>query len=359
MQAVMKYIYASLVGFVVVVSVCSCASRKRFVKYKAKPVDIRMVQDQNDPVAAVSDEDIAAQLKELNNLKPAPYHVGASDKFSFSIYGEPDLFVKTVIVRTDGFITLPLIGDVEVQGLTMDEATKAIEARYKKYIRNPKAILIGYEFSSGKFTIMGKVALPGLYPIEKDLRVLDAIALSGGFSVGHFRNSTVELADLEHSYVVRAERVLPVDFVALIKKGRTEHNIPIAPGDYIYVPSSRNQEVYVIGAVKTPDAYGYRDSLTLTQVITYAQGTVVGARETEIRVIRGGLSSPMVYCVNFKKIKNGTLLDFRLAPGDIVFVPKTRLTRWNDVIEQVLPSVRVLDLLELTGDTKSSGSHAQ
>lgn len=355
----MKYIYAASIAFSVLLSVSSCESRKRFVKHDAKPSRIRMPQDQNEPVPAVSTDDIAAQLRKLNGLKPQPYHVGASDKFNFSIYGEPDLFLKTVIVRTDGFITLPLIGDVEVQGLTMDEATNVIETRYKKYIRNPKAILIPYEFSSGKFTIIGKVALPGLYPIEKNLRVLDAIALAGGFSVGHFRNSTVELADLEHSYVVRAERVLPVDFVKLVKKGRTEHNIPIVPGDYIYVPSSRNQEVYVIGAVRTPDAYGYRDSLTLSQVITYAQGTVVGARESEVRVIRGGLSSPMVYCVNFKKIKSGTLLDFRLAPGDIVFVPKTRLARWNDVIEQILPSVRVLDLLGATEDTDSSGSHAQ
>lgn len=359
MHVIMKRTCSVLIVVQVVATMLSCSSRKRFVSHTAKPIDAPIASSEPNAAPAISERELAAQLRQLNELQPQPYSVGASDKFSFSIYGEDDLFLKTVIVRADGFITLPLIGDVEVQGSTMAEAINAIEIRYKKYIRNPRAIFTPYEFSSGKFTVLGKVNQPGLYPIEKDIRVLDAVALSGGFSVGHFRNSTVELADLEHSYVVREKRVLPVNFVKLIKGGDTAHNIPIAPGDYIYIPSSRNQEVYVIGVVQTPDAYGYRENMTLSQVITYAQGTLKGARETEVRVIRGGLSNPVVHCVNFTKIKTGELLDFRLAPGDIVYVPRTRLASWNDIVEQILPSVRVLDLLGLTDDSSSSGAHSQ
>jgi len=340
--------YLMTLVLIALFSFSACESEKGFIRHQQSPALSTEEQAEQQPRRIKSEEEIISELRSLNKLEAKSYLIGPSDKFDFSVYNEPDLQLKGVIVRADGYITLNLIGDLKVEGLTIGQATELINQKYEKYLKSPKTSLIPYELSSGKFTILGKVNNPGSYSIEKELRLLDAIAMAGGLSIGIFKNSTVELADLEHSFIVRQHSILPVNFVRLIKKGDTLHNIPIHPGDYINIPSSRSQEVYVLGAVKTPDAYGYRENLTLTQIITYAQGTLSVSSEGHIRVIRGGLSDPKVFVVDLKKIKAGRLLDFKLEPGDIVFVPKTPLAKWNDVMEQVLPSIEALTLMKAT-----------
>lgn len=345
-RTVKKYLMILMVVIPLVLS--ACENEKGFTRHQQVPALSAGGQVEQLPIKVKSKDEIISELRYLNKLEAKSYVIGPSDKFDFFVYNEPDLQLKSVIVRADGHITLNLIGDVKIEGLTVGQAAELINKKYEKYLKLPKTSLIPYELSSGKFTILGKVNNPGSYSIEKELRLLDTIAIAGGLSIGIFKNSTVELADLEHSFIVRQHSILPVNFVRLVKKGDTLHNIPIHPGDYINIPSSRNQEVYVLGAVKTPDAYGYRDNLTLTQIITYAQGTLSVSSESNIRVIRGGLSDPKVFVIDLKKIKAGKLLDFKLEPGDIVFVPKTPLAKWNDIMEQVLPSIKAITLMKDT-----------
>jgi polysaccharide export outer membrane protein len=144
--------------------------------------------------------------------------------------------------------------------------------------------------------------------------------------------------------------MLPVDFVRLIKDSDMLHNIPIRPSDYIYIPSARNQEVYVLGAVASPEAYGYRDDMTVSHAIAAARGFVSGSQRRDIRVLRGSLSNPVIFNIDYTKVETAVQPDFKLRPGDIIYVPHTTLFKWNDIVTQILPSIQLLDHAGITNN---------
>jgi polysaccharide export outer membrane protein len=132
-----------------------------------------------------------------------------------------------------------------------------------------------------------------------------------------------------------------VDFKALIREGNMLHNIPLIDGDYIYVPSSVNREVYVMGEVKNPWHFLFKESMTLMQVITFAEGLTTNAVH-DVVVIRGGLTHPRVYKIDIKDILKGEARDFPLEPNDIIYVPKKPLAKWNDILNLVMPSLEAI-----------------
>ena len=287
------------------------------------------------------DSEIIAELQNLQNIQSDLYHVSPGDKFNIYVYDESDLDTEGIIVKPDGAISFKLIGEVQVSGLTVAEATAKIEERLKAYIHYPKVSMIPYELTGAKVTIMGKIVNPGCYEIQNNTRVLDIIATAGGLASGYFQNNTVELADLERSYVVRKNRILPVDFVELVRKGDMLQNIPLVDGDYIYIPSSVNREIYVIGEVIAPGHFLFKESMTVMQVISFAQG-FKETSTSEIAVIRGGMNHPRIFKINFKSILKGETRDFPLKPNDIVYVPRSKLAEWNKMIGLITPSLELI-----------------
>jgi polysaccharide biosynthesis/export protein len=325
-------------------------SRERFVEYDMVSPELDVISYTYVGKPIRTEQQVVEELKELQKFVPEPYKIGMADVFSFTVFGEPSLEVLDVIVRTDGSITLPLIGDIEVEGLTMPEATAIIDEKYRTYLHEPRCILMPKKINSGNFTILGKVQLPGVYPIDRRMHLVEAVATAGGFAMGYFRGNTIEMADLEHSYVVRDGQLLPVNFIRLVRDSDMLHNIPLKPNDYIYIPSARNQEIYVLGAVLAPEAYGYRDDMTVSHAIANARGFVPGSQRRDIRVLRGTLSNPVVFNVDYSKVETGLQPDFKLRPGDIVFVPHTTLFKWNEIVTQILPSIQLLDHAGITNN---------
>jgi polysaccharide export outer membrane protein len=131
------------------------------------------------------------------------------------------------------------------------------------------------------------------------MRILDALAEAGGLAFGWFQNNTVELADLERTFMIRDNRILPIDFVELVQNGKTIYNIPLFDKDYIYIPSAVNREIYVIGEVNQEGHYFYQENMTLVQSITFAQGFKNSAQST-VYVIRGNLSHPRIFKIKTK-----------------------------------------------------------
>ena len=323
---------------IVIMLMLSC-SRNREMKPETREADpqyLEVMFGDRD-----RDENTLLELSQLHQIRQQTYRINSGDSFNFYVYDESELNTEGVMVKPDGAISLKLIGEVQVEGLTVAEATSLIEQKFEKYLRYPKVSLIPSELTGSRVTVMGKVNLPGIYKIESDMRVADAIAVARGLSSGIFQNNTVELADLERSYLVRNNRILPVDFRALIREGNMLHNIPLINGDYIYIPSSVNREIYVLGEVETPWHFLFKESMTLMQVITFARGLKPTA-QPEVIVIRGGLSHPRVFKVNIRKILNGEAPDFPLEPNDIVFAPKSALAKWNDILNMLLPSLEAV-----------------
>lgn len=289
-----------------------------------------------------SEAQIKAELLELQKNKNGTYTIGSGDKFDLFVYGEEELNIKNGIVKPDGTFTVSMIGDVRISGLSINKAMKKISIALEQYMIEPIVTLIPSQFRSKNYTILGKVLKPGNYPVEENSKVLDTIADAAGLSIGIFKDNTIELADLEHAFIRRGTKVLPVNFVELVRKGNPLHNIPLQDKDYIYIPSALNTEVYILGEVAIPGYFGYKEHMTLAQLVSYAEGFTDSANIEEIAIIRGRLDDPSVYIVNLEDIIEGKSTDFFLKPYDMVYIPKTKLGDWNTIMGMISPSLNTL-----------------
>ncbi len=289
-------------------------------------------------------QEIEKELKSLQNLPPEVYRICSGDRFDFKVFDNSELNATALIVAPDGIISLGLIGTIKIGGLTLVEATNAIQAKYKKYLANPRVALIPTRIQSSTFTICGQIINPGRYPLRNGAKIADAVAIAQGLSTGEHQGDTVEMADLKNAFLVRGGKIIPADFSKAIKEGDKLHNVYLRNGDYIYIPSSMNQTVYVLGEVGFPGYIGFKDNMSLTNVIAFSRGLLVTASEN-VLIIRGSLKEPKVYKVNIDKVLRGQSLDFPLEPNDIVFVPKGGLSEYNVIVKKIIPTLAAINLI--------------
>lgn len=320
-----------------VMSTVGCSSTPP-IEHMQPPPERLAVDSYDSDVREITIERDLEYIESLHHLPEQQYKIAPGDTFNIYVYNEKDLDTEGIIVKMDGTITCKLIGDVLVKDMTIPQATVKIEERLRKFLRYPKASLIPVEMKSASFTIMGKVTKPGFYYFDGSIRLADAIAKAEGLSVGVFDNNTIELADLEHSFIRRGEEVLPIDFEALLRKGNAKMNIPLVNGDYIFIPSAMNQEVYIIGEVNKQGYFGFKPNMTAGRLLAHAEGLKNSAGD-DILIIRGNLQHPKLYTLSRRAILAGEARDFRLQPNDIIYVPKGVLGSWNAVLSQITPTL--------------------
>jgi polysaccharide biosynthesis/export protein len=159
------------------------------------------------------------------------YIIGSDDVLAINVWKEPDLS-RTVPVRPDGKITLPLVGDIGASGSTPKQLQTNIEQDLSKYISKPAVTVIVQEAKSHKFNVMGQVQKPGTYLLTSPMTVLDAIALAGGFR---------DWAKVKSIYVLRADAngaraKLAFNYKKVIKGNDIQQNIQLRTGDTVVVP---------------------------------------------------------------------------------------------------------------------------
>lgn len=164
-------------------------------------------------------------------VRPDAYIIGAEDVLTINVWKEPDMS-KTVPVRPDGMISLPLIGEIKAAGYTPVQLQGILADAMKKLISEPQVTVLVEKVSSLSFNIVGEVGKPGYYPLTRRMTVLDAIALAGGFK---------DFAKTKKVYVLRsgangAEQRLPFNYNAVIKGKDPQQNIELQPRDTIVVP---------------------------------------------------------------------------------------------------------------------------
>ncbi len=297
------------------------------------------------PVEPNNQDDITERLKELHKPDTSPYLINPGDQFNISVYEHPELAQLQIIVTPDGYLSAPLIGPVCVGGLTLVEATDLMREKLSEFLRNPIISLIPYRINGYNYTIVGRVNYPGIYPISiGKTRLIEAIAEARGFAQGLFHGSTVELADLDNAYISRDGEILPVDFTKALLEGDPLHNIPLKNRDYIYIPSTMNSNVALLGEVMQPTYVGFKEGMTLLQAIPFARGL----REThsaDVRIIRGGMRNPKVYVVNVKKMLLGETMDFPLKANDIIYFPPDGLSEWNIMVRKIMPTLQSINMM--------------
>jgi polysaccharide export outer membrane protein len=184
-----------------------------------------------DGHAAAHAADYAASVRPDNAAFGDRYVIGINDVVAISVWKDAELS-RTMPVRPDGKISLPVIGDVQAAGLTTLQLQAAIVAKLNNYVLDPQVNVIVEEVRSRTFNVMGKVIKPGSFDLAKPTTVLDAIAMAGGFQ---------EYARISRIYVLRSlpggsQQMLRFDYKAVIRGKRPQENIQIQPGDTVVVP---------------------------------------------------------------------------------------------------------------------------
>ncbi|MDY6854857.1 MAG: polysaccharide biosynthesis/export family protein [Thermodesulfobacteriota bacterium] len=159
-----------------------------------------------------------------------PYILGSEDVIEVLVWKE-DAFSRVVIVRPDGKISLPVIGDVQAAGLTTDELTEKITEKLKGFIDNPTVSVIVTQINSMKVYIQGEVERPGVYQLKSNTTVLQAISLAGGFSEWAKKDKIVIVRDLNG----KGTRI-PVNYKNIIWGKDISQSLILERGDTIIVP---------------------------------------------------------------------------------------------------------------------------
>jgi polysaccharide biosynthesis/export protein len=159
------------------------------------------------------------------------FQIGPDDVLAINVWKEPDIS-HSVPVRSDGKISLPLVGEVQASGQTPKQLETEIAKKLTNYISEPEVTVIVQQIKSQRFNILGQVTKPGTYPLSNPTTVLDAIALAGGFR---------DFAKKKSIYVLRqtadgSSTRLPFNYKDVIKGKDPQQNIRLEPRDTVYVP---------------------------------------------------------------------------------------------------------------------------
>jgi polysaccharide export outer membrane protein len=159
------------------------------------------------------------------------YVIGADDVLSINVWKEPDVS-RSVPVRSDGKISLPLVGELQASSQTPRQLEQEITRRLQSYISEPEVTVIVTESKSQRINILGMVARPGTYMLTGSATVLDAIAMAGGFK---------DFAKKKSVYVLRAapdgtQKRIPFNYNEVIKGVNPDQNIKLIPRDTLVIP---------------------------------------------------------------------------------------------------------------------------
>jgi protein involved in polysaccharide export with SLBB domain len=249
------------------------------------------------------------------------YRFAPGDRLDLRLFGHDEYDQPDSIVDPDGMLAFNLARGIPAAGKTVAELRAEIERRMSEYVRSPKAIVQPKTVVGHRFYVLGTVASEGSYPIDRPVRVLEAIAGAGGIETGLQNNATVEIANFDRSVLVRGGKYLPIDFRALIQEGDLRYNVLMWPGDLLIFPSTVSGEIYILGAVRSQGPQPFAPDLTLVGVITRRGGLLERAYRRQIAVLRGNLSRPRVYLVDIDDVLSAHAADFRIQPGDLIYVP--------------------------------------
>lgn len=166
--------------------------------------------------------------------KTAPdyeYFIGAGDVVQVSVWGEQSASVPSAVVRPDGKISMPLLKEVAISGLTPTQAGKTIAEQLDQYIKGANVTVVVSQINSKKIYLLGAVKKEGTISYTYRMTVMQALSEAGGLT---------DYAKRKKIYIIRIggkkEDRLPFDYDAVVKGGRSETNITLEPGDTIVVP---------------------------------------------------------------------------------------------------------------------------
>ena len=256
------------------------------------------------------------------------YHLGIGDVLKIEVVGEADL-TGVFPISPRGTVTLKLIGEIEVGGLTLTEARDKLRAVLERdYLLNPTVKVEIQEYKSKKILVLGEVRKPGEYYLRQDAtNILEVLSLVGGMTENAASDAILFRRAAEPAAGGEGRTKFTISLQDVLSGRQDPDALPILPDDIINVPSRKSDtqsyQVYIEGKVKSPGAYDFRPGMTVYELCLMAGGFLPFAAENRAEVIRLDGETVTRLKINIKKIKKGEIRDVPLVPGDKVIVPES------------------------------------
>lgn len=288
------------------------------------------------------------QTTQLPSGRNWTYTVGAGDILSVIVFDHPELTLPAgpqrsaaesgFQVASDGTITYPYIGSIRASGRSVGQIRADLSQRLANYIPDPQVEVRIAAYNSQSIVVSGEVEAPNRQPLTSvKLSLIEAINAAGGFS---------DDADPREVSVQRGGRIHSVDVAGFLEGGLTQNNPILRNGDVVNVPRRRAEEAYLLGEIAQPDVVDLsRQNITLVQAITRRGGLQQPrANARGVLVFRAhGNNTTRVFQLD-TSVPSGLLLGTRfvLEPGDVIYVLRSPLQRWNDTISKILPTAQAV-----------------
>lgn len=267
----------------------------------------------------------------------APYVLQSGDDIEIKAYNIAEL-EQVVRIRPDGKISLLLLNDVQAAGYTTDRLGETLSAAFARHYRNPRISVIVRGFSSLSVYVGGEVVRPGLVPLRGNTTALQAVVEAGGLKETS-RGSTVTL--------LRAGENGEPTTVSLNVDGIVSQRQPdmaLRAGDILYVPKA-TISVYVGGEVMHPGLMPLNGELTLMAAVIQAGGLKESAKSNTAMLVRNsGDGRPTVMRLRLDDAIRGRP-DTVLQPFDVVYVPRSAISRIDRFVEQYIRQVLPINVV--------------
>ncbi|MCU1260351.1 MAG: polysaccharide export protein [Bryobacterales bacterium] len=261
------------------------------------------------------------------------YILGPDDQVTIRALEAEEISEKPMHIDAGGFISVPMIGRVFAGGLTAEQLEASIARKLSHYLTHPEVAVSITEYRSQPVSVIGEVNNAGIVQLRGSKSLIEVLSLAGGLKAdaGHWIEITrhiewgrIPLANARDDATAKFS-VARVSYQAIVNSLSPVENILICPNDVISVP--RGNLVYVAGQVRKSGGFLLREkeSLSVLQALSLAEGPAPTAALSNARILRGGTGTPSrtEIPVDVKKIYDGRKPDIPMQAEDILFIPNS------------------------------------
>jgi len=310
--------------------------------------DVSVVQltQANLPTLQLAENATPSDLSSLFRSQHTLYRLSAGDVLSIQLWAYPEITpplqqdsanikASGYPIDSDGNIYLPLVGKIHAAGKTVSELNRNLRSQFAHYLKTPDVLVRVLSYEGNRYFVNGQVMKSGQYTLnDQPISIYTALGMAGGVNTETGDNTSIQL--------IRNGKTFDLNAVSLEKQGYSLHKLLIQPNDTIYVNTKQNQKLYVMGESSKSQALSLRDQgMTLSDVLGESEGiNPYSASAARIFVMRTNLQdrTSTIYHLNLSSIGNLALANqFQMQKNDIVYIDATGLTRWQRIMNQIVP----------------------
>ena len=262
------------------------------------------------------------------------YSIGAGDVINISITDIDDID-GSYTISPAGDVTIPYVGQVLINNKTKEEAQGFINEVLKDFYQEPETIVKIEQYNSAYVYITGAINRPlSILLSEQPLKILDALIKAGYVKDQKSYNKTALLR--------RGSEVFEIDLYELLNENNTDLDIYLRKDDVLHVSETDTDQAYAFGEFTTSGPISVYKDLTLTELLATKGINKATAKTKNIYVLREDLTKFLYVNIFTINLNNPAAFiaanNFYILPNDIIFIPQTKLVKWNNVISLLTPS---------------------